>query len=407
MEYLIERLGHHGDGIADGPVYAALTLPNETVSGRLEGETLKDVKILSPSDHRVRPACKHFKACGGCQLMHADDVFVANWKTEIVRKSLEMRGIETVFRDVQTSPPQSRRRASFAARRTKTGVLAGFHGRGSDTIIDISDCHVIHAKLRPILEFTRALVPHAASRKAKVVVQATVVENGVDVAIQGGKPMEPALFERLGHLARDYDIVRIAWDGETVVQEAPPQMRFGPLSVSPPAGAFCQATKPGEAALVEAVLEALGDCKGPVVDLFSGCGTFTGPVAETAEVHAIEGDRTLIYALQQGVNNTFGIKKIITHTRDLFRNPLTSEELRVFEAAVIDPPRAGALAQVTELARSGVEKIAFVSCNPVTFARDAEILRKAGYYLDWVQVVDQFRWSAHVELAASFRLAHR
>ena len=196
---------------------------------------------------------------------------------------------------------------------------------------------------------------------------------------------------------------RLSWEDETVFTTTPPAQTFGIATVTPPPGAFLQATPDGEAALVAAVRDAVGDAR-RVVDLFSGCGTFTLPLADHAAIHAVEGDAEMIAALDKGVRHSTGLKSITMATRDLFSRPLLPDELAKIDAVVIDPPRAGAEAQVAEIAEAQVPRIAYVSCNPSTFARDAKVLVQAGYTLNWVQVVDQFRWSPHVELAASLSL---
>jgi 23S rRNA (uracil1939-C5)-methyltransferase len=212
--------------------------------------------------------------------------------------------------------------------------------------------------------------------------------------------LDGAFEAQLGQEAQRLKVARLTWDGEVIATLVPPVQRFGAARVVPPPGAFLQATREGEAALVAVAQEIVGDAKS-VVDLFAGCGTFSLPMAGTAEVHAIEGEAAMMRALDRGWREAQGLKRVSVETRDLFRNPLMAEDLR-YEAAVIDPPRAGALAQTAELARSDIARIAFVSCNPVTFARDAKVLVDAGYRLDWVQVVDQFRWSSHVELVGAF-----
>ena len=191
------------------------------------------------------------------------------------------------------------------------------------------------------------------------------------------------------------------WEDEVIALRSPPSQRFGKADVVPPPGAFLQATQAGESALIDAVDEIVGSAR-RVVDLFAGCGTFSLPLAATADVLAVEGDRAMMAALEQGWRKAVGLHRVTCETRDLFRRPLMTDELDRFGAAVLDPPRAGAEAQVAELARSAIPVLAYVSCNPVTFARDARVLCDGGYRLDWVQVVDQFRWSVHTELAASF-----
>ena len=401
-EVTITRLGHLGDGIADGPIYVPGALPGEVVTGTLAGDTLQDVRIATPSEARVRPPCPHAKSCGGCQLQHASDAFVSDWKRDVVRQALVAQGIAVDLAVPVTSPPQSRRRATFSVRRTKKGALAGFHMKASDTIISVPNCQLVHPDLTAALPMVEALGVLGASRKRELSVLVTRTETGLDVSVTGGKPMDVTLHQALADLARKYDLARIAWDDEIALQRRAPIIRLGSAEVPLPPGAFLQATEHGEKALVDAVKEALTQPK-KVVDLFAGCGTFALPMAEIAPVHAVEGDKAMTKALDHAWRNTQGLKRVTTETRDLFRNPLIAEELNRFDAVIIDPPRAGAAAQIAELANSTVSQIAHVSCNPASFARDTATLIRAGFDLDWVRVVDQFRWSTHVELVALLR----
>ena len=268
-----------------------------------------------------------------------------------------------------------------------------------------------------------------ASRKGELRLTVTEAANGVDVDVADAKDLTPQQQAELGRIAVQYGFARISWNGEVVVQAEPPFQKFGRAQVVPPPGAFLQATADGERALLAAVSEAVAGAD-KIADLFAGCGTFALPLAEHADVLAVErlkveqqlveveadrraalavlaveGDAAMLDALLQGWRDASGLHRVEGAVRDLFRRPLLPDEFKGIDAVVIDPPRAGALAQVTELAASTVNRIAFVSCNPATFARDAAVLIGGGFTLDWVQVVDQFRWSAHVELAAQFTRA--
>ncbi len=402
-ELTIQRLGMQGDGIAEGPVFAALTLPGERVSGTVDGQRLTDVRIEMPSPDRVSPPCRHAKACGGCQLQHASDDFVAKWKVGVVQQALHAQGIEAEFRPIETSPGQSRRRASFSVRRTKKGAMAGFHARASGVIVEIPDCKLVDPALQAALPMIEQLAVAVGSRKGELSVLVTISETGLDVAVTGGKPLDGPLRITLAAQAEQSGFARISWDGEVIAMRTPPLHRFGKALVPVPPGAFLQATPQGESALLAAVREITAKAN-RVLDLFAGCGTFTLPLAEQAEVHAVEGDAAMTAALDAAWRKAQGLKLVTHEARDLFRRPLLPDELAKFDAVVIDPPRAGAEAQVTELARAKPPVIAFVSCNPITFARDAKLLINAGYRLDWVQVVDQFRWSTHVEQVACFTL---
>ena len=402
--YRIERLGHLGDGIAPGPVYAARTLPGEVVTGTLEGTRLTEVKVQEPSADRVAAPCPHYRACGGCQLQHASDDFVAAFKTGVVAEALNSHGIETDIRPILTSPPRSRRRATFSARRTKKGALAGFHAPQSDVIVAIPQCLLVTPALQAALPMVEALAVTGASRKGELSVTVTESDAGLDVSVTGGKPFDTPLQLALTEAAQQHDLARLTWDGEVVVTRRPPVQRIDGIEVVPPPGAFLQATKDGEETLQRLVAEAVGDA-GPVLDLFCGIGTFALPLSRHVEVHAVEGLSEMTRALDHGWRHGQGLRRVTTEARDLFRNPLLPDELARFGAIVIDPPRAGAEAQVGQIARAAPDiscKIAHVSCNPVTIARDAARLIGAGWRLDWVQPVDQFRWSTHVELASQF-----
>ena len=404
--FKIQRLGHQGDGVAQGPVFAPLTLPGEEVSGDLDGTRLENVRIVRPSVDRVAAPCSHFKSCGGCQLQHARDEYVEAWKVDVVRIALAAQGLETEFLPIQTSPTRSRRRASFSAHRTKKGAMVGFHARNSATIIPISDCHLLDPALLASKEIIEELTVIGGSRKGELNALVTLSEAGVDIAISNAKPLDDTLRIELAQVAAKHGLARLSWDKETVAQNAPPFQKFGRTKVTPPPGAFLQATPHGQDALVACVEKIIGSAN-HVIDLFSGCGTFALPLTQTAEVHAVEGDAEMVAAMVNGWRQAGGLKLLTSEARDLFRRPLLAEDLRKFEAAVIDPPRAGAEAQIEEIAKSTIQRIAFVSCNPVTFAKDAKTLVEAGYGLEWIQAIDQFRWSTHIELVANFSRKNR
>lgn len=381
-------------------------LPDGTLVERvLPGEEIEladgQPRILTPSPDRVAAPCRHFKTCGGCRMQHASDPFVTRWKQEIVERALQARGLPAQIRSVHVSPPRSRRRARFGARKTKSGAMIGFHGRASHQLVDTPDCLLVLPSLQAARPTLAALARVAASRKTEVSMTVTDSLGGPDVLIETDRGLDESLRMELTGIATSHRLARLAWGSEIIVTLEDPVQQMGPARVVPPSGAFLQATREGEAALVASVLEAVEGAR-RVIDLFSGCGTFSLPLAEGADVHAVEGEADLLAALDKGWRKATGLHHVTTETRDLFRRPMEPDELSRFDAAVIDPPRAGAEAQVATLARSGLNTVAMVSCNPVTFARDAQLLVSNGFKMDWLDLVDQFRWSAHVELVARF-----
>lgn len=399
----IERLGRRGDGVAlgaDGRALAPLTLPGEEIEGEAVDGRIAAPRILAPSPQRVRPVCAHYRACGGCSLMHAGDGFTTGWKRRVVETALAAQGLPAPIAGVHVSPPRSRRRAVLSGRRTKKGALVGFHARASDVITDLADCHVLHPQITAALPLLRRMVAAGASRAGEVSITVIHGPAGLDVAVAGGKPLDPALFRALAGLAEEGDLARLDWDGHSLTRR-PPALPMGRARVVPPPGGFLQATPGGEAALVAAVRDITRNA-GRIADLFAGCGTFSLPLAETATVHAVEGLAAPLAALDAGWRTAPGLQRITTQLRDLARNPLLADELADFDAIVIDPPRAGAQAQARQIAAARLPKIAFVACDPVNFAKDARILADGGYALRRVFVVDQFRWSPHVETVAEF-----
>jgi 23S rRNA (uracil1939-C5)-methyltransferase len=399
-ELTVERLGIDGEGVAEG-LRVPFALPGERLLGTVADGAVAIAELIEASPARAAPPCRHFGTCGGCALQHATDGFVAEWKRAAVSRALLARGLATEVRPVLTSPARSRRRAVFAGRRTRKTTLVGFFGRRSEVLVDVDGCHVLRPAIVAAGPALAELVAAGAPRSRAVRLTVTEGPAGLDIDMAGGRPADAALGARLAALAEAHDLARLCWDGEPIVQRRTPFQRMGRARVVPPPGAFLQATAEGEAALLAAVRAAVGDAR-RMADLFAGCGTFALPLAERAEVRAVEADAAMTAALDAAWRATPGLRRVAAERRDLFRRPLLPDELAGVDAVVIDPPRAGAEAQCRALARSRVPVVAAVSCDPRSFARDAGLLAEGGFRLDWVQPVDQFRWSGHVELAARF-----
>ena len=389
----ITRLGQQGDGIADDGSFVPFSLPGEIFDQT--GNRLND------SPDRIAPVCKHFGSCGGCSLQHASDAFLADWKQDVVRRALQAQGLEAEFKPIAVSPPASRRRVVFSGRRTKKTTVVGFHGRASDTAFMLEECPLVMPELLAALPACHEMLITGGSRKGELKMAVSLCDSGLDIDVSQGKDLDQPLRGKLAALAEKHDLARLGWNGEIVAARRRAARHFGKAEVITPLGAFMQATKSGEDALVAAMRLAVGDAKN-IADLFAGCGTFALPLAENATVLAVESNAEMLRALDTGWRFAQGLKTITTEVRDLFQRPLVPLDLKKLDAVVVDPPRAGAKAQMVELAASAVPVIGAVSCNPVSFARDAKILTDAGFNLDWIQIIDQFRWSGHVEIAARF-----
>jgi 23S rRNA (uracil1939-C5)-methyltransferase len=280
-------------------------------------------------------------------------------------------------------------------------MRTGFMREGSHELIAIEACPILAPSLAASARIA-SQVADALARTAKPLdIAVTATEAGLDISVKGHGPFAPSDRARVMSLAERLDLARFANHDETVVERRPPLVMIAGCRVLPPPGAFLQATALGEETLAGLAGLALAGRR-RIADLFCGIGPFALRLARKAQVRAYDGDAAAIAALSRAVRETQGLKPIAAEARDLFRRPLLAAELRDCDAAILDPPRQGALAQAHELARSRLERIVYVSCNPSTFARDAAPIVQGGYRLEAVTPVDQFRYSAHVELVGVF-----
>ncbi|MGF1605657.1 MAG: class I SAM-dependent RNA methyltransferase [Rhodothalassiaceae bacterium] len=405
---IVERLGAQGDGMAptrDGPVYLPGSAPGDLVEAEVHatrrGPAVGKWRLITPSPQRADPVCPHYGVCGGCSLQHVDAALYARFLVDKIAAALSQQGLTADIADPVISPPHSRRRLIMTARRTGPSLVLGFHQARSHQLVQLSECPVAHPRLMVLVAPLRRLLKPLLSPGEQAGLTLTLTDSGTDLRLD--MPAEPDLAAReaLAAFADTEALAAISWavDGveEPVVRRREPLMRFGPAAVPLPAGAFVQATEDGERALTAVVLDSLAGVD-KIADLFAGLGTFTFPLAERVPVLAVEGAASAVMALQTAARSTPGLKPVEAVHRDLFRRPLLAGEFIKIPAAVIDPPRAGAKAQCAELAASKLERVAAVSCNPATFARDARLLVDGGFSLGPITPVGQFLWSAHVEL---------
>ncbi|HEY3798396.1 MAG TPA: RNA methyltransferase [Caulobacteraceae bacterium] len=401
----IERVGAQGDGVAGG-VFTPLTLPGEQVSARVAGERGELEAVLAASAERVAPPCPHFGTCGGCALQHWDHAPYLAWKVEQIRLALARERIETAFAPAFAAQPGSRRRLALHARRAGQGAQIGFKERRSWRLAPIDACPVADPRLVAAFPALRRLAaPLFEAPKSAPTLHVTLTDTGLDVDISGVERRAGALSadarSQVAEAAAAADFARVTLDGEILFQAREAVMRIGRAMVVLPPGAFLQAVGGAEAAMAAFALEALGDAA-RVADLYCGVGAFALRLAEEASVVAADVAAPAVRALGAAAGGVAGLKGIATEARDLARRPLLAAELKRLDAAVIDPPRAGAAEQHRELAASSLARVVSVSCNPATFARDARILIDAGFALTRVLPVDQFLWSPHVELVGVF-----
>jgi len=389
------KLAARGDGVTDDGRHVALTAP---------GDMVDIAANIVPGPHHVDPPCRHFPKCGGCQLQHIDDASYADFIVERIASALIAQKLDVpTIRPPHLSPPRTRRRASLRAERLGKRIVLGFNEAVSHYIVDIRECHILLPELFALVDPLRALLGTMLGPRKTANVHLTWTDQGADVAIDGVSVEGLAAHEALTDFAQTHRLARLAIDegygSEPRWEPEPVTTTLDGVAVGLPIKGFLQATADGAQALTDAVREAVGEAA-LVADLFAGVGTFAVPIAAKARVLAAEGARDPALALRLAANRSG--RAIAVEHRDLFRRPLSEEELSKFDAVILDPPRAGAKEQAPALARADIGRIAYVSCNPATFARDARTLAEGSWRIDWIKPVGQFRWSTHVELAAAF-----
>lgn len=419
VEVEVTSLGRRGDGLAVGPdgekVFIAKSLPGDRVRVRIgpahgDGRTAEIVAILRPGPGRTEAPCPHFARCGGCALQHLrDDDYIA-WKVGRLRLALDRAGLgDTPVASPVRIPPGARRRATFTAVRAAAAgsrVCVGFAAARSNDVIDLSVCPVLDPEIAAVVPMLRELLDGTLAPGGQTRVAVSRLDGGLDVVFDWPEPPSASLRERWSGFAREAGLARLSWrrapaaPAEPVVQHRPVAVVHGDCAVAVPPDAFLQASSLGEAALTQAVLAAMAQAN-TAADLFCGLGPFALALAAAGKrVHAVDGDEAAVAALAAAVRGKTGLS---TERRNLFARPLEPDELRRFDAVAFDPPRAGARAQAMFLADSPVPVVVAISCNLETFIRDARLLVGGGFRLETVTPVDQFLWSPHLELAATFR----
>ncbi|HEY6964730.1 MAG TPA: class I SAM-dependent RNA methyltransferase [Erythrobacter sp.] len=394
----IIRLAAKGDGVTESGRHA---------SGAVPGDTVDAAGVVTPGPHHQTPPCRHFATCGGCQLQHADDTVLADFVRDRVVNAARGQGLEpTELLPVHLSPPHSRRRAGLHGLRTAKGAVLGYREGGSHRVVDLAECPVLHPKLAALIAPLRKFVA-AHGPKGMVGIDLTLTDQGVEASLSHFPVEGLAATEAALDFARDQGLARLSFDQgygpETMWEPEPVTVTLAGVPVGLPPGAFLQATQDAEARMAADAAAWLGEAR-IVADLFAGLGTFAFALRAEGQggrkVLAVEAEQAAHLACKAAGARTGG--QVLALHRDLFRSPLQPAELNRFDGVLLDPPRAGARAQVAEIAASTLPRVVYVSCNPSSWARDAAVLVEAGFRLVKLRPVGQFRWSTHVELVSLF-----
>lgn len=365
-------------------------------------------ELLVPAPERVTPPCDLFGVCGGCALQHLSPAWILEWKKSEIATGFLKAGVTDLpeIRAFQT-PPATRRRADLAARRTHNGVTLGLHQRGG-AVIDLTECALLHPAIVSLLPALRGMLERLDLFRREADLLVNLLDSGPDLLLASDGVPSTADRTKLADFCRSHGISGLAWKpkesldkSETLVRLAPATVAFGDVRVEPPPGAFLQASREGEGAIRDAVIEALPPSPGrksKIIELYAGCGTLTFPLSAHARVEAFEGHPDAVQALSRAAVG----QRIDVSLRDLNRQPVEAKTLSTALAVVLDPPHAGAGLQMTQILDGKPAALIYVSCNPRILFRDTALLLKAGYRVDSVMVIDQFLWSAETEVVCRF-----
>lgn len=410
----IDEIGGRGDGLAElngNVIYIPYTAPGDVIDAKINGSKGRLRHIHHKSNHRIEALCPHYTKCGGCSLQHIELDYYSEWKGGLIRTALENQGLKDIdIAPMIISPLGSRRRTTFQAIGRGDGqIVFGYAEKGSHNLIDIFDCPILMQEIKALITPTKKLISGLLKKKEKMSVSITMGDNGIDLILKGKGDIDLNLRMDLAEFAEKNDLARISWFDsspknnryELLAERRKPFVTFEGNKVFFPEGSFLQATKQGQDALIRAMLDGITGAH-KVVDLFSGCGTFSIAAAKFANVHAVENNKEMLTALKVSSNQMSDIKQVSTELRDLFLRPLLPHELNNYDVAIIDPPRAGAKHQMAEILQSDLKKLVMISCNPITFSRDVESLTQAGFKMGTVTPVDQFLFSPHLEIISVF-----
>ncbi len=426
----IKHIGSRGEGISnlnteinyresDYTFFIPFTLPNEIVVVKptfstSEGIRADLVEIKLPSPKRIDPKCQHFFKCGGCLLQHWNFEDYSYWKVNKISLPILKISPTTYIKPIKTSPIRSRRHAKLKAKKNKYNTIIGFNEYRSKFITKIENCMIINLELEKFIHVLEKPLHQLLNVGDEIDIYMNLLDNGVDLLING---IDKIKYHELNIFIESIStskVIRFHRRLKDNINELLFTRDLASLSnksfssiTFPPPGGFLQATLEGENAILDSVMQGLNENKKTklICELFCGSGTITLPLLKkNYQIHAFELDNESLKTLdiasrKEGLGN-----RVVTSVRDLKNFPLTSHELTKYDAIVVDPPRSGANLQFLNIASSHVPIIISISCNVNTFVRDSKTLIESNYELKWVQPIDQFLFSAHVELVALFQL---
>jgi 23S rRNA (uracil1939-C5)-methyltransferase len=409
LKVTIHSLESQGEGRVDdeiGPIYVPKALPDEIIEGSLywrrgKQRALRIHHVIKPSPDRAEPICSYYDRCGGCSLQHLTVEAYKTFKLELARKTLQLQGLTMDLQVQYWGELGQRRRVSLSYRHEHSGIKLGFFAQHSNFLVAIEHCPLLTDGLNQLLDPLKVFLTSIIPKRAEGFIHLTDTLTGIDISWSPHRfrqaDLTNDLWQAWGAFALEHKIARVTRAAKELLIECnKPKVQFGTFLVDFPPAAFLQPSIASEQAmtalLIEWMTKANLTLKASIADLFCGLGTFSAPASFFGQLTSIDSDGPSVSSLEAAVNRRWTVLK-----RDLFTNPLRPEELNVFELIILDPPRAGAFAQVQQLAQATVPHVIMISCDLSTCARDLKELLNIGYVVNSLKIFDQFPFTPHLE----------
>jgi 23S rRNA (uracil1939-C5)-methyltransferase len=423
----ILSLDQEGRGVARNGgkvVFIDDALPGEEVEFRVwrrkpRFDLANTVQVLHASNARTPPPCPHYERCGGCSLQHQDGRAQVAAKQRVLEEALARIGKvdpEMLLAPIHGPLVGYRHRARLSVKYVarKGGVLVGFHERRTHFVVDMDSCVVLPHSVSELITPLREMLSTLALAARIPQIDVAVGDNRVALSLRVLDPVSEADHATLRAFAARHDVdIYLQPGGPATLHPLDPASPRGlfyrlpefDLQLEFMPGDFTQVNPAVNRVLVRRALGLLNPQPGErIADLFCGIGNFSLPIARSgAQVLGIEGVSSLVQRARDNAQRSGLTGRAQFRVADLFTAPEAMHELGDLDAMLIDPPRDGAHAVVSALGVPGPRRIVYVSCNPATLARDAEMLVHAkGYRLAAAGVLNMFPHTAHIESIAHF-----
>jgi len=418
VNLFIDKLDKSGIGVSlmqNEDVYLTpYTLPGETAKVNIKNKFKSKVyctnlKILKNSSERSKNPCSHFTKCGGCLLQHWKYENYNKWKFNLITQPLNILSPDIKIFSMISAKNYSRRRVKFFLKQDHNSCKIGFKEYKSKNVININNCIIIDPEIMKFMSELKNSFNTNFFINEILVFHVNKLDYGLDILIQTKKSLRINdlinVFKNFKSKIVSIHLQENNLNPELILFYNKNKLNFGNYNVYgliPPAG-FFQATKIAENELLKNILNEIENKNYYILDLYSGSGTFTLPLLKKGcKVYAIDNNKNSIQSLIKSSKEQNLFNNIECEVLNLAKEKIETSFFQKFDLVILDPPRSGALLQVSLIGKSKIKKIIYISCNIQTFLRDSKILLSLGYKIKYILPIDQFLYTSHLEIFSVF-----